>query len=317
MNNPRLVKLKRDYPEKFQDEEYRALRIGSALDCLLTSPDRWDKDFIICNVNRPTGLLGKFVEKLPAGLTIGSPSEDFYTAYIQSGYKMSLAQVIRGFWEKEDVVEFYNLSKNVPKKVTVLAKDEYEAIVKAKELILANEYTYPYFFNTHIHCELIHQVPIYFDYRGTPCKSLLDGIRVDHRERVIQPFDLKTTGKSVYAFRDSFLLWGYYRQCAFYDYAVKTPQSPVYDLIQEGYKVADFVFIVVETSPSSTHPAVIYRTNEKDRIAGFNGGTINNIRYRGIDELIDSYNWHVENNYWELPMELVHSKGEILLDMFV
>jgi len=36
-NNPRLLKLKRDRPELF-DEDSVALRVGSAVDCLLTDP---------------------------------------------------------------------------------------------------------------------------------------------------------------------------------------------------------------------------------------------------------------------------------------
>lgn len=176
------------------------------------------------------------------------------------------------------------------KGVTVLGKDEYECVVKAKELILANEYTYPYFINTKIEYELLHQVPIYFTYQKTECKALLDGILVDHESKTIQPFDLKTTGKSVYSFKDSYLMYGYYRQCAFYELAINCPESPVYEYIRNGYQILDFIFIVVETSPSSTHPAVIYRTNAKDRKVGFEGATINNIFYKGIDELLYSYN---------------------------
>lgn len=97
MNNPRLVKLKRDRPDLFEDDEYRSFRIGSAVDCLLTDPSRWSADFIVSNVTKPTGILGKFVSKLPAGLKPDSPSEDYYTAYMQSGYKMNIDYVIRSF----------------------------------------------------------------------------------------------------------------------------------------------------------------------------------------------------------------------------
>lgn len=40
VQNPRLLKLKREFPEAFELEDSTALRVGSALDCLLTSPDR-------------------------------------------------------------------------------------------------------------------------------------------------------------------------------------------------------------------------------------------------------------------------------------
>jgi hypothetical protein len=37
VQNPRLLKLKRDNPELFEDDS-SSLRIGSAVDCLLTDP---------------------------------------------------------------------------------------------------------------------------------------------------------------------------------------------------------------------------------------------------------------------------------------
>lgn len=40
VQNPRLLELKRKYPEKFELDDSTALRIGSGLDCLLTSPSR-------------------------------------------------------------------------------------------------------------------------------------------------------------------------------------------------------------------------------------------------------------------------------------
>ncbi len=109
----------------------------------------------------------------------------------------------------------------------MLSRDEYDQVTKAKELILANKYIVDYFYNVDPMIELLHQVPIYFRYMDEDCKALLDGIRVDHANKTVQPFDLKTTGKSVYEFPQSFIQFGYYRQCAFYELAVKSEASPV------------------------------------------------------------------------------------------
>ena len=76
---PRLLKLKKENPKL--EEDSVSLRVGSALDCLLTSPSRWDADFRVLNVNKPYGLMGKFVENLPAGIKIDSPPLVFEEAY--------------------------------------------------------------------------------------------------------------------------------------------------------------------------------------------------------------------------------------------
>jgi len=78
----------------------------------------------------------------------------------------------------------------------------------------------------------------------------------------------------------------------------------------------DFIFIVVENKLSSSHPAIIYRTNAKDREYGRIGGYIGKRFYKGIDQLIDEYKFYRENDYWDLPVDLLRSNGEIQLNIF-
>jgi len=138
----------------------------------------------------------------------------------------------------------------------------------------------------------MHQVPIYFELEGQEFKALLDGIRINHKDETIEPFDLKTIGKSVFDFPQSYVDYGYYTQAALYDYAIRTPNSPVFAYIDQGYRVKDFTFIVVETKTSSTNPAIIYTTTQKERNCGFEGGVVNNKYYKGIYQLLDDYLWH-------------------------
>jgi len=165
-------------------------------------------------------------------------------------------------------VTYYKVVKNTPPELTILSKDEHAIVQKCVELIAANPYTTRYFSRPSVGTEVLHQVDIYYTYRGHSFKALLDGILVDHENKTIEPFDLKTTGKSVYEFVNSYVNYGYFRQCALYEYAIQQPESPVFDLIQAGYQIKDFTFIVVETKGYSTHPAIIYRTTKEGRTKG-------------------------------------------------
>lgn len=127
---------------------------------------------------------------------------------------------------------------------------------------------------------------------------------------------MKTIGKSVYDFPISYLQFGYYRQCAFYEIALQSIGSPIFHLLEEGYQLLDFIFIVVESKVSSSHPAVIYRTNKYDRECGRTGGNRGQKYYKGVDQLIDDYAFHVKHNYWDLPMDLLKNRGEIGLQIF-
>lgn len=142
-------------------------------------------------------------------------------------------------------------------------------------------------------------MPIMFDYvldsDSFECKALLDGVLINHNDRTIQPFDLKTTGKSVWEFSSSFLHFGYYRQCALYEYALKSKTSPVHQLLEEGYEILDYTFIVVEKD--SNNPALIYVTSPSDRFCGLYGGKVGSKYYEGIESLLRAYKWHSENDY--------------------
>lgn len=226
-------------------------------------------------------------------------------------------KVVSKFWENEEAVKYYRLTRDLAEGVTIVSQDEYDSVLKAKELILANEFIRKYFTKSSKAFEVMHQVPIYFEYRDEQCKGLLDGIYIDHLAKEIQPFDLKTTGFSVYEFGEmSYLKFGYYRQCAFYELALYSKESPVRKYLDEGYTMLDFIFIVVESKKSSSHPAVIYRTSKADREVGMNGGYVGRRFYKGINQLIEEYKFHRDSNYWDLPVELYKANGEIKLEVF-
>ncbi len=79
------------------DDDKVYFRVGAALDCLLTSPERWDRDFLVVDANRPYGLMCKFVDGMPSGLTPDSMGIYYQEAYDKSGYKMKLEKVVEKF----------------------------------------------------------------------------------------------------------------------------------------------------------------------------------------------------------------------------
>ena len=49
---------------------------------------------------------------------------------------------------------------------------------------------------------------------------------------------------------------------------------------------------------------------------GFTGGYSDGQYYKGIDELIDTYKWHLEKNYWDLPKDVFEKNAVYPLDVF-
>lgn len=187
-----------------------------------------------------------------------------------------------------------------------------------KELILSNEFTHRYFVSFDENVEIISQVPIYFDYMDLECKGLLDGILINHREKTIQPYDLKSTGKSVYEFEKWLPIYGYHRQAAFYSIGLrewiseKAAKARAIGTPNLGdYEVLPFKFIVVESKLSSKTPAIIYEMSDDDMLAGLEGGIPKGHKrhIKGINELIEDYKWHKENDKWLLRREFYEADG--------
>jgi len=107
MLNPRLAYLRITEPELFEDEDKVHLRLGSAVDCLLTTPDKWDDLFIVGDVYKPYGMMYKFIVHLPAGLDPESPLDLYEEAYQKAGYKKSLGWVVEQLWSNEKNSAYY------------------------------------------------------------------------------------------------------------------------------------------------------------------------------------------------------------------
>ena len=57
------------------EDEKKHFRIGSALDAMLTDWESWERDYIVLSSYRPSGMMEKFINNLPHGLTIDSDIE--------------------------------------------------------------------------------------------------------------------------------------------------------------------------------------------------------------------------------------------------
>lgn len=314
IQNPVLFKMKLDGQEPpFENKDF--FRIGSAIDCKLTAPETFDSEFQIINANKPFGLLGKFIDALPLGLNVSSPIQLYQDAHALAEYKISIDRAVRTLWSNAEAIKYYEALHNTASGKTILTLEDYEIVEQCVNSILNNPYTRDYFVPKDEE-ELLFQVPVLFEYRDLEFKALLDGIRINHKDKTITPFDLKSTGFSVFNFGNSFINFGYHRQAALYYYAVQTKESPVRHLLDEGYTQMPFRFIVTETRKNTTAPALVWEVASEDLAAGFFGGVANGRAVKGIDQLIDDYNWHLANDLWEFPREVYEKEGVFSLSVF-
>ena len=136
---------------------------------------------------------------------------------------------------------------------------------------------------------------------------------IDHNEKKIYPIDLKTTGKHVLSFSQSFVQWHYYIQAAFYTDAVKYLRDNLYPELS-GYSIELFKFVVI-SSKDPMRP-LVWETTDHTISCGKEGGFINGRYRKGYIELAKDMKWHIDRELYDYPREVYEGQGTLTIDVF-
>lgn len=282
----------------------------------MTTPSEFDDRFIVGDLFKPTGMMEDFIRNLPDNIEPDSPLIDYERAYLKSGYKKDIEWVVSQFWKEPNHLRYYLFLNNRTDKLK-LTKDEYAQVLQAVESLNSAPWAREYFTSPEL--EILFQVPILFDleFKGKKleCKALLDGIRIDHKNKTIEPYDLKTTSRDPLKFEEPFLTYGYFRQALFYTIAITSEASPVRQLLDEGYTLLPFAFVVVDTRLDNTNLPIIWKTNNDTLKKGWTGFSIGKTKYFGLEELLDAHLWHTERQDFSIPKYLSDVNGQMELNI--
>lgn len=293
--------------------ESSVMNKGSLLDLLLTNPENFDAEFHIINENKPTAGSLVLYDGAIARIEELQLKQYEHEVIITELYKLKdelnlWSKLVNPELIKERVEDAQLLTciKDhflIQNKTPIYAKEKAEV-----DTLLLNLREHPFtkkYFNKDEGVEIMYQVPIVFGEH----KALLDGIYIDHWNKEITPFDLKSTDDSAFSFPSKINRFRYDIQAALYtdaflEYIQNTPEY-------KNYKINDFIFIVGSyTSP--TRPAVY---NAKNIIEiGKYGGVLYNRKIKGYLQLTEEYKWHSENNLWEYKKEVYNNNGVIIID---
>ena len=152
--NPRSFKKKIDRRDT-EEEEKRHFRIGGALDILLTQGvGVFNQYYMVAPKERPSGMMGTFIDKLPLDVDNTSPEEAYQEAYEIGGYKLPLKTVVDNLWKNEVYKSYFDSRKQAQEKI-VITHDEYEEMIYAQKELLGNPFTREFFINNDPDIEII------------------------------------------------------------------------------------------------------------------------------------------------------------------
>lgn len=316
LNYSTLASIDSNYPAKaFEEGGERfssdAMNRGSLVDCLLTSPDRLESDFII--TPNQSGLSEAIIGIIKATYAANTINDELNETLVVSiardrefGSKWSTEVLTKKVYN-EDTKLLYRYLKLAEGK-TPVSEQEYE---QARQVVyvLRNHVFTRNLFVEEDEKEIKFQHEIYWEEDGLPCKGMLDMVIFDHKRKLIQPLDLKIKSDSKYSFTRSFLQFKYYLQAAWYSRGLK--------ILYPDYQVLRFAFIV--TSFDYPEPPLIYICSQATLDAGWKGGILKETgqTVKGALALLNDYKWYMQTGNYAYPREVYEKRGILSIDLFV
>jgi len=139
--------------------------------------------------------------------------------------------------------------------------------------------------------EVHNQFAILFELHNLPLKCLLDKVIIDHKKKIIYPYDLKCTW-DINSFEYTYLKYKYYIQ----NYVYTTGLNIWRVEHRPGYKVADFQFIVAHSA--NLYQPMIYKTDQTDYLKARTGFNCGSKAYKGVDRLLQEMKYSIDNSSW-------------------
>lgn len=309
-----------------------ALIHGSAVDTwVFDGKDVFDSKFKLMSVDKPAWNQIKLYEaiysEIENNLGIDEEISSDLNDYNDLILRVSRLNNYGDGWHDPTVIrkvkenyQDYHKQNVESKNLIPLSNDQYENIKNNVNALKESEFTKQYFNGSTEDWDIYYQFPIIWEYfdkvlnMTIHCKSLLDILIIDNKNKKIYPIDLKTTGKEVEKFPDSFIYWNYYIQSSFYTDAVKYLKNQYPELFD--YSIEMFKFIVISSKDYTTKP-LIFKTNYIDYKVGKFGGKVRNTneKIRGYIELVRDMNWHIENDKYQYSRDIYENNGQLELNI--
>lgn len=193
----------------------------------------------------------------------------------------------------------------------LIKKDMWDKAYQTAQTLATHQFSKDYFEKEHDQIELFYQYKFITNVLNRPTKGMLDILKVDHKNKIIYPVDLKTGEMSVSKFPEIMLMYGYYIQATLYREAIKNIVKNDPDL--KNYTVAEFEFLYIsKDNPYKPFVYVFSDYHHKLGISGFQDryGT----KHKGIGALIEEYYNCKEGLYCQYTQEEYESGGKIYFE---
>ena len=311
------------------EESTTAMERGTMIHEYILQPEEFQKDYVVWDKSRPSSAQQeKFCQELASSTEI-EPNRAVLSAYKEAystrgkSDDLMLSEGLKIASTLKDYIDF--LKANDGRKM--ISPWDVKMLEKVKHNIrshkLANDIIWPYGHDFTIDGHLVAQVTsANEDYKpdscgwhefhinwiyyiemaaGVDCKSLLDGLTLDFKNKKATIYDLKTTQK-LWHFEDSIDQYDYLRQLAFYKQAVMWYLK---NELGENPDEWTFEFYIIGIDTTGSYDIRVFKID--DRIVATRNNTIH--------DALRAIFWHQSTGKWEHSREYYEGDGSESLNL--
>ena len=208
------------------EEKNYVLERGTLIHMYLLQPEEFRNTYVVWDKSRPTSAQQeKFCQALASTLEI-EPNRAILSAYKEAystAGKSEDKMLLEGLKIASTLKDYIDFLKANDGR-TMISPYEYQMLEKIKQNVQSHKLAWhiidaPLKAAELCDYEAHHEFHINWECRGVQCKSLLDGLTLDFKNKKAIIYDLKTTQK-LWHFEDSIEQYDYLRQLAYYKQAV-------------------------------------------------------------------------------------------------
>lgn len=307
--------LHKKLTEDIPDEKTPALERGTMIHEYILQPEEFQKHYVVWDKEKPgSAQQEKFCMELAESVEI-EPDRAIISAY-KSAYstagKSEDKMLSEGLKIASTLKDYIDFLKAHDGRIMISPWDA-KMLEKIKHNIQSHKLAYPIIeasrvlrdYKDDVVFENHHEFHINWGYENKiQCKSLLDGLTLDFRNKKAIIYDLKTTQK-LWHFEDSIKTYDYLRQLDYYSMAVR------WYLVNEcgvtEYEIFEWTFeyYIIGIDTTGSNEIRVFKIEQKDVSS----------RDETILTALDRIAWHQSTGKWEHSREYYEGDGSELLNL--
>ena len=299
--------LTEDVPE----EKSQALERGTMIHEYILQPGEFQKDYVVWDKSRPTSAQQeKFCQALASSTEI-EPNrailDAFKQAYSTAGKSEDkmLSEGLKIASTLEDYIDFLKANDGR----IMISPWDYQMLAKIQHNIIAHKLADNILYPKPISDNFVtyHEFHINWEDKTCTdnyilkCKSLLDGLTLDFKNKKAIIYDLKTTQK-LWHFEDSIDQYDYLRQLMYYTLAVEWYLD---NECNEDHKNWSFEYYIIGIDTTGSNEIRVFKIEPR----------MVQSRKHVIYDALDAIAWHQRENKWEHSRSYYEGDGSESLNL--